>query len=319
MRVLVTGAAGLYGHHLVEELALRQDIVKIYGFDNFSRGFPDEDDDPIWQFGEKLQICNQRFQDTTVKELNSLNIDVVIHLAGYNSGGESVNTPEEYFLNNEYSTFQLMQTLTRTKNRPFFIFASTTEIYGRPVYTPVDENHPANPQNVYAVTKLAAEQHILAMGKCYNYPVTSLRFSNTFGEYHNICGYTSVMASFIDRALRNEPLIIFGSGDQQRDFLYAKDAAKALALAITRQKELDGKIVNVATGRLVSINQLADLVKELAGSTSDIIKLPSERTEHCGLPLATTQARALLGWSAAWSLEEGITNTINWHKVVQSI
>ena len=127
------------------------------------------------------------------------------------------------------------------------------------------------------------------------------------------------MALFIDRALRNEPLIIYGSGEQERDFLYVKDAAKALGLAVNRQKELDGKIINVATGRLISINHLADLIRDLAGSTSEIIRLPSERIEHCGLPLAITQARDILEWSAAWSLEQGITNTINWHKAVQSI
>jgi len=223
MRVLVTGAAGLYGHHVVEELTLQQNITKIYGFDDFSRGFPDEVNDPTGLIGGKYQFVRQRFQDASVKEINSLNIDVVVHLAGYNSGGEAGNTPEEYFLNNEYGTFHLIQILSRTKNRPFFIFASTAEIYGQPVYTPIDENHPCNPENVHAVTKLAAEQHVLAMGKWCNYPVASLRFSNTFGEYQNIYGYTSVIASFIDRVLRNEPLIIYGSGDQQRDFLYVKD------------------------------------------------------------------------------------------------
>lgn len=319
MRVLVTGAAGLYGRHVVEELALQQNITKIFGFDDFSRGFPNEDDDPTWQYGGKFQFAKQRFQDTSVKELNSLNIDVVIHLAGYNSGRESGNTPEEYFLNNEYGTFQLMQNLQRTKNRPFFIFVSTAEIYGNPVYTPIDENHPCNPQNVHAVTKLAAEQHVLAMGKLSNYPVASLRFSNTFGEYQNIYGYTSVIASFIDRALRNEPLIIYGSGEQQRDFLYVKDAAKALVLAVNHRTDLEGMIINVATGRLISISKLANLVKELIGSTSELIMLPCEKTEPCGLPLTNQRVKKLLGWSPACSLEQGLVNTINWHRIVQNI
>lgn len=317
MRVLVTGAAGLYGRHVVEHLALQPNITKIFGFDDFSRGFPN--DDQAWQLKGKFQLAKQRFQDSSVKELNSLNIDVVIHLAGYNSGGESGNTPEEYFLNNEYGTFQLMQILLRTKNRPFFIFVSSAEIYGKPVYTPIDENHPCNPQNVHAATKLAAEQHVMAQGKWCNYPVASLRFSNTFGEYQNIHGYTSVVASFIDRALRNEPLIIYGTGEQQRDFLYVKDAAKALMLAINHPKAVEGQIINVATGQLLSVTQLAKLIKDLTGSTSELIKLPCEKNEHCALPLATQRSKDLLGWSAEYSLEQGLVNTINWYKGVQNI
>ncbi|MDT3698733.1 MAG: NAD-dependent epimerase/dehydratase family protein [Thermincola sp.] len=319
MRVLVTGAAGLYGHHLVEELLLQQNLTKIIGLDNFSRGFPSEGDDPVWRQNRKFQFIKRNFQDLSVKELNSLNIEAVIHLAGYNSGRESGNTPEEYFLNNEFGTFQFVQTLSRTKNRPFFIFVSTAEIYGKPDYTPVDENHPCNPQNIYAVTKLAAEQHVMAVGKWCNYPVASLRFSNTYGEYQNIYGYTSVTATFIDRALKNEPLIIYGSGDQERDFLYVKDAAKALVLALSRQKDLEGRIINVATGQVLSITKLANLIKDLTLSASEIIKLPCEKTVNCGLPLATQKAQELLGWWAAHSLEEGLANTIKWHKIVQNI
>ncbi len=319
MRVLVTGAAGLYGFHVLKQLAAKPGVSRVYGLDDFSRGFPPEEEFMARNFGAKTQLVKQRFQDTTVRELNSLNIDVLIHLAGYNSGKESANTPEEYFLNNEYGTFQLMQTLIRTRNRPFLVYASTTEVYGNPVYTPVDENHPVSPPNVCAVTKLAAEMHVMAAGKWAQYPVTALRLANTFGEHQNICGYTSVVSSFIDRALRNEPLIIYGTGYQTRDFIYVRDAVRALYHAAVCRKAAEGKVINVGSGSLISVCDLAKKIIQLTGSVSEIIKLPCERDEQEGIPLATDIAAQVLDWTPEYTLEQGLINTINWHKSLHSI
>lgn len=319
MRVLVTGAAGLYGFHVIEELAANPEVSKIYGVDDFSRGFPREEEYMDHHWGEKVTITKQMFQDITVREINSLNVDVVIHLAGYNSGKESMNTPEEYFLNNEYGTFQLVHTLLRTRNRPFLIYASSTEVYGEHIYSPVDEKHPVNPQNIFSATKLAAEKHVMAAGRWYNYPVTALRFTNTFGENQNIYGYTSVVSSFIDRALRNEPLIIYGSGEQTRDFLYAKDAARALCAASAAQKPSQGLVINIATGLEMSVFDLAEKVKKLTDSTSEIINLPCEKGEPGFLPIDNAAALQTLAWSPRYDLDEGLSRTICWYKGLRSL
>jgi len=319
MKVLVTGAAGLYGFFAVRELASKQTVSKVYGVDDFSRGYPREDDFMTRRWGEKVEIIRQKYQDFTVKEINSLNVDVVIHLAGYNSGRESINTPEEYFVNNEYGTFQFVQTLLRTRNQPFFIYVSTTEVYGSPLRSPVDENHPVNPQNIYAATKLAAEKHVLGAGRCLKYPVAAMRFTNTYGENHNICGYTSVVASFVDRALRNEPLIIYGSGEQERDFLYARDAANALYLAAVHRNSAENMVINIATGTLISVCGLAEKIIQLTGSLSEIIYLPCETAEPDGCRLDIGLAAKVLHWFPRTSLEEGLSKTIDWHKSIHSL
>ncbi|MBU7007758.1 NAD-dependent epimerase/dehydratase family protein [Phosphitispora fastidiosa] len=319
MNVLVSGAAGLYGIHTVEELLSRQDITKIYGLDDLSRGYLDGDSLPTNWLDGKVQNLKQRYQDISVKEMNSLNIDVVIHLAGYNSGKESMNTPEEYFLNNEYGTFQLMQTLLRTKNRPFFVYASTVEVYGAGESPVVDEKSSVIPQSTYAVTKLAAEQHIMAVGRWYNYPVTSIRFSNTFGENHSIYGYNSVVASFIDRALRNEPLIVYGTGEQTRDFIYVKDAVRALSLAVSYRSKVEGLIINIGSGTQLSINELANSIIRLTSSTSEIINLPCEKGKHLGFKIDIGLAGRSIKWFPTFTLEEGLLRTINWHKGLYSI
>lgn len=319
MRVLVTGAAGLYGYHILREFSGFSDISNIYGFDDFSRGFPTEDDFVARPWNNKVKLFNQRFQDITVKEIESLKIDTVIHLAGYNSGKESMDIPEEYFSINELGTFQLMQTLLRTKNRPYLLYASTTEVYGCSSAPVVNEIHPLNPQSVYAATKLAAEKHILAMGRWYNYPVCVMRFTNTFGENQNVNGYTSAVSSFIDRALRNEPLIIYGSGEQSRDFIYIQDVVRAIYLGITRQSMANGLVINIATGNQISINSFAEKIKELAASTSEVINLPGEREDYQLGQIETRLAHEKLGWSAVFPLEQAILQTICWHKGLQSI
>lgn len=319
MKVLVLGVAGLYGVHLVEELISHQDICKVYGLDDFSRGYPPEEDVITNPWGKKVEIIKERFQDLSLKDLNSLNVDIVIHLAGYNSRKESINIPEDYFSNNEYGTFQLMQNLLKTKNRPFFIYASTTEVYGESVYTPVDEKHHVSPQNTYAVTKLAAERHILAIAKLYNYPASILRLTSTFGENQNICGYTSVISSFIDRALRNEPLIIYGSGKQLRDFIYVKDAVKAMHLAVVNRGAIQGYVINIATGTLTCICDLAEKIKHLTGSSSEIIKLPCEKGDSSGFVINTELAQRLLGWAPDYQVDEGLLRTICWYKGLKSI
>ncbi len=314
MRVLVTGIAGLYGLHLTEKLVVQPNISQVFGVDDFSRGCPGEEEFRAYPWGQKVELIKEMFQDLTVRELNSFNVEVVIHLAGYNSSKESMNTPEEYFLNNEYGTFQLMQTLLRTKNRPYLIYPSTTKVYGEPVYIPVDERHPVEPQNVFAVTKLAAEQHVMAAGRAYNYPVTALRFTNTYGENQNYYGYTSVVVAFIERALKNEPLIIYGSGEQMRDFIYVSDAVEALAQAAANRHAAEGLVINIATGHLISICDLAEKIKKLSGSRSEIIKLPAEKKEPARIMIETKLACKTLAWSPQYGLDEGLGRSICWYK-----
>lgn len=319
MKVFITGVAGLYGIHTVEEIKKNIKVEKIYGIDDFSRGFPSEQYIFAHQWGGNVEIKKQRFQDLTVKELDYLAIDVFIHLAGYNSSKESMNTPEEYFLNNEYGTFQIMQKLLRTKKRPHLIFASTTEVYGPTVGEILNKNQAKNPQNVHAVTKLAAENHLIAQKIWNKYPITILRFTSTYGENQNIYGFKSVISAFIDRALRNEPLIIYGAGNQKRDFLYVKDAAKAIALAISNKEKVEGLSLNIGTGKVTSIIELAEIIKKITGSSSEIINLPADKGELSGAPVDLKYAKEVLGWQPQYSLDDGLKRTVNWYKCLQSI
>ncbi len=314
MRVLVTGAAGLYGIHLVDNLVQRPDVSHIIGVDDFSRKYFKKD--PFIKssrFEEKFTLIRKKFYDLTIEELDKMNVDVVVHLAAHISIPESMEQANEYFKNNEWGTFRLMQTLVRTENWPLMVYASSPEVYGNPIYTPMDTNHPMLPRSIYAVTKLAAEKHCKAMHEWYKYPVVVIRNFNTFGENQDISDHSGVISKFILDALRNDPMIIHDNGEQTRDFQYVEDAVRAYSLVITKDKRFSGKVFNIGTNKQTSIKHLAHLIKDLAGSRSPIMNRPGRSADLMSLEADYSLIREQTGWEPKVGLEAGLKRTIHWY------
>ena len=315
MRVLVTGAAGLYGVHLVDELVGMEMVSRVIGVDDFSRQYFQKD--PFIksaQFEKKFQLIIKKFYHLTRKELEEMALDSVIHLAAYVSIPESMEKYDKYFRNNEYGTFRLVQTLIKTKKWPLLVYASSPEVYGNPIYTPIDINHPMLPRSVYAVTKLAAEKHCRAMFEWYGYPAVIIRNFNTYGENQDISGHAGVISTFLMRALKGEPLIVHNAGEQTRDFQYIKDAVHAYALVLEQGKELSGEVFNIGTGVQTSIIELAEKVLALTGSCSKIQFQKGRRADLISLAADYSAILEKLGWFPRYSLEEGLERTIRWYK-----
>mgnify|MGYP001586954520 CR=1 FL=1 len=317
MKILVTGAAGLYGVHLVDLLVKDKGISKVYAVDNFSRGFLQKDPFIISKnFTKKVDVLKRNYQDITAKEFDRWGVDVVVHLAAYVSIPQSMDSPDAYFINNEYGTFKLIHTLYGTRGKPLIIYASSPEVYGSPKYLPMDVNHPTDPRSVYAVTKLAAEKHLRAMHDWYGYPLIIIRNFNTYGENQEIWRYTAVVPEFIRRALKNEPIIIHNDGKQTRDFQYVKDAVSAYHLACKRHKDLNGIILNIGTGSETQIKDLAYMVVKLADSMSKIIYEPGRKADLFALSADISLTTKRIGWQPEYSLEEGLKRTIEWYRKV---
>lgn len=315
MRVLVTGAAGLYGIHLVDELVRRPDISHIIGVDDFSRQFFQKD--PFIKsdgFNWKFTLMRKKFYNLTVQELDKMDVDVVVHLAAHISIPESMEHADEYFKNNEWGTFRLMQTLVRTKKWPLMVYASSPEVYGNPIYTPMDINHPMLPRSIYAVTKLAAEKHCKAMHEWYKYPVVVIRNFNTFGENQDISNHAGVISKFILDALKNQPLIIHDSGEQTRDFQYVQDAVRAYSLVITKDKRHSGAVFNIGTNKQTSIKNLAHLIKDLTQSRSPIENQPGRSADLMSLDADYSLIQQKTGWEPRFTLEDGLERTIQWYR-----
>ena len=315
MNVVITGAAGLYGVHLADELVRRKDVSQVIGIDDFSREYFERD--PFIkseQFVKKFKLVEGKFYDLTSEEINAMDPDVVVHLAAYISIPESMEREEDYFKNNEYGTFRFMQTLVRTKKWPLIIYASSPEVYGNPIYTPMDINHPLLPRSIYAVTKLAAEKHCYAMYQWYGYPVVIMRNFNTFGENQDISGNAGVISSFLVRALRGEPLVVHNRGEQTRDFQYVKDAVHAYVLVIERGKELSGGIFNIGTGKQTSVSELARMILDITSSSSEIIYQKGRAADLISLEADYSEIKKKTGWEPRYSLEEGLRRTAEWYR-----
>lgn len=314
MNVMITGAAGLFGVHMTNRLVKRSDVSVVYGVDNFSRNFFQKD--PFIrspEFEKKFNLINKNYKEIDTHTLNLLDIDVIIHFAAYVSIDESMRSPYEYFENNEVANFNFVQNIFKTKKQPRLIYASSPEVYGNPKFTPMTEDHPMNPRSFYAVSKLAAEKHCMALFEWYGYPVNVIRNFNTFGENQNVWGYSAVIPSFIEKALRNDPLTIHGDGKQTRDFIYVRDSVKAYEKLFERD-DLKGEIFNIGSGKQTSVIEIAEKIKNLSSSRSELINVEGRSGDLFALEADVSKIKKILNWSPEYGLEEGLKNTIEWYK-----
>lgn len=322
MKVLITGAAGLYGVNLIDLLVKDKDVEKVYGVDNFSRNKLSDSknsfsEDPFFksdEFDKKFELIREDYGSLTSEFIDSLGVDAIVHLAAFVSIDESMIEPEAYFRNNEEATFKFAHQIFKTKTKPFLLYASSPEVYGNPVYTPMDENHPARPRSIYAVSKLACEKHCMALWEWYKYPVAVIRNFNTFGENQNVWKYSAAIPAFISKALRDEEFYITGNGSQTRDFLYVKDAVRAYILALKKRDKLAGEILNIGTGKQTSIRELAEKIIKYSGSKSKIVFKGQRGGDLNALEADVKKIKSVLDWEPAVGLDEGLKNTIEWYK-----
>lgn len=314
MKILVTGAAGLYGSHLTRLLLSKPEVEAVWAIDDFSRPFLQPDPLETIVSDPKLRLQKRDYRGLTHEEIDEWNPCAFVHFAAKVSIDESMIRPQAYFETNESGTFRLCRTLLQSHSRPLLIYASSPEVYGNPRYVPMDEDHPLNPRSVYAATKLAAEKHCRVLHDWYGYPVIVIRNFNTFGPNQHSGAHSAVIPKFIARALRGENLQIHGSGQQTRDFLYVKDAVLAYWLALNGGKSLAGLVANIGTGREVSVADLASTVRRLTGSSSSASAGPGRSADLERLAADTTAAKTHLGWNSEYSLEDGLTETIDWYR-----
>ncbi|MBM3898203.1 MAG: NAD-dependent epimerase/dehydratase family protein [Thaumarchaeota archaeon] len=323
MRVLVTGAAGFYGSNFVNILLNDDKVESIVGLDTYMRS----EDFPLDPFNiiedknalaKKFTMLKQDYRDLTAKSIDDLNVDAIVHFAALVSIPESMDKPWEYFNFNEYGVFKLTQELLKTKTQPFFVFASSPEVYGDPVHVPMDVDHITKPKSTYAVTKLAGESHVRVIHLWYKYPTCTIRNFNTYGENQSNTyrGYPAVVPAFITKALLDEPIVVHNDGEQTRDLTYVKDAVRAYAEAIRRKEGVKGMTFNIGTGVDTSIKELAEKIKKLAASKSQIVFKKGRPADLPRLVADIKLTTEVLGWVPKFTLEQGLEMTIAWYRKV---
>lgn len=288
------------GANLVPRLLERG--VEVRSLDNFSRG--------RLEYLEGLDVelveGDVRDEETVARALTG--VDSVVHLAAFGSVAESVEEPLENFDVNVRGTLVLLRAVADAGVGKF-VFASTGGAIMGNTPPPVDETSLPWPISPYGASKLCGEAYCHAFAGSYGLPVVALRFANVYGPLsEHKKGAATV---FVQRALRGEPLVIYGDGKATRDFLYVDDLCTGIAAAL--EAPLTDEVLHLASGVETSIEELARLVLELAGAEDVPIEYADRRRGEIERTFATyDRAAELLGFAPAHSLRDGMRKTVDW-------
>lgn len=309
-RVLVTGGAGFIGSHVVDRLVHRGHEVTV--FDNLSTG-------ERGYVNPKASFVHGDVRHSS--ELSAAlekGVDAVLHIAGQASIRLSFDNPSADLAVNTLGTLHIIEQCAAF-GVSRLLFASSMTIYGMPQMVPTSEAAAVEPISYYAVTKYAAERYVHIAGKqrLAEQPLntTSLRMFNVYGPRQSLSNpYQGVIAIFIGRLLRGEPIEIHGSGQQSRDFVYVDDVAEAWAIALENPATYD-EVINVGSGQAVSVNRVCDAVLSAFAHDRSGYPVHSGPAQPGDIAVSCadiSKAKRLLGWSPCTTFEEGMAHTVNW-------
>lgn len=300
-KVLVTGGAGFIGSHLVDRLMSEGfDVVVL---DDFSSG---RRENLSVHFGKpNFCLVEGDVRDKADVKRALEGVDVVFHLAAIVSVDFSVKDP---LLVNEVNVGGTLNVLRESLKAGVkrFVYASSCAVYGEPVNLPVNEEHPARPMSPYGVSKIAAEYYCRVFCGVYGLESVCLRFFNVYGSRQVVGPYSGVIMKFIDRMKRGEEPIIYGDGEQTRDFVFVGDVVDACLRAM-HCKNCVGDVVNVGSGVETSINRLAEVLIGVFDVRDVKPVYAKARAGDIGRSYADlSKAEGLLGYKSKTSLKEGL-------------
>jgi len=300
MNFLITGAAGFLGSALANQLAREGHQVR--GIDDLSTGDPQAlNPDVHFTRGD----VNDRPKLWTLLQ----EVDCVYHLAARVSVPESVLYPREYNAVNVGGTVSLMEAMRDVGVRRV-VLVSSGAIYGDQDEQPLKETMPPNPRSPYAVSKLAAEYYVNTIGDLWKIETVSLRVFNAYGPgQHLPPSHPPVIPNFLRQALRGGSLIVHADGGQTRDYVYVDDVVSGLVAASTAPN-LDGRVINVGSGKETSVRDLVKTVMEVTGSQAEVIYNARTSGGVSRMCADLTLAAQKLNYKPSISLEEGLRLTL---------
>jgi len=296
-RVLITGATGYIGGYLVPTL-----IEAGYEIVTLSRHSNQQAPSGVISYKGDVR-------DYTSVLSAMRGCDFVVHLACA-PVGRSVTDPLADFHVNALGTLHVLQAAQEMKVRNV-VYTSSAEVLGRPSYLPIDEMHPTLPCSPYGASKLCGEIYCQAFNRVYGLHSIILRLFNVYGAPSNDQPRGTVEMIFAYRALSGQPLIILGHRDKAKDFVHIRDVVQAIKAAIEREGE--GQIINIGSGRATTLGELARIIIALTGQpVISVVQGPS--TDPLRYQADIQRARDLLGWSPRIPLKEGLAEVVEWAK-----
>jgi len=313
-KVLVTGGLGFVGHNLVKTLVndYQCSVIVVDNCINSSEKSLGDTFDKI-EF-HKISVLDYDKLFPLFKDVN-----YIFHLACIQIAASSTNAVNDMRVNAE-STLQILEYLKNNSLPGFerFVYTSSCSIYGSSINNlPARENGAAAPLSHYAATKLLGENYTMIYNTLYGLEVSCVRYSNVFGYGQTPQNpYCGVLGKFIFNGLNSQPYIIFGDGEQTRDYTFITDAVEATIMSAVHPHAL-GEVFNVGTGVETSVNKLYQIISAIVpGGTIEYV--PERDIDNIRRRVVDVEKiHQRLGWSPKVNIERGIRETINWYKQVQ--
>lgn len=305
MRVLVTGGAGFIGSNIVDKLiTLGNEVVII---DNLSTGKPENINSRAKHY--KVDILSSQEVDNI---FNFERPEYVIHHAAQIDVGKSIEDPLFDAQVNILGTINILKACQKYKVEKI-VYSSSAAVYGIPEYLGVDELHKIEPISFYGISKYTPELYIKTFAHLYEIKYTILRYANVYGIRQDPKGEGGVISIFVDKFITDETPIIYGDGEQTRDFIYVDDIVNANIASLSKG---DNEIYNISTNSPISINQLVNLMSSLTNKEVQ----PSYKEARVGdikhSHLKNEKAINELGWKPQYELSNGLKETLNYYKEI---
>jgi UDP-N-acetylglucosamine/UDP-N-acetyl-alpha-D-glucosaminouronate 4-epimerase len=311
MRYVVTGGAGFIGSNTVDELVRRGHSVVVV--DDLSAG----KEDNLAEVRNKITFIKGSITDIEVVRKAMHEADYVLHLAARTSVPRSVKDPIESNRINIDGTLNVLVGARDAKVKRI-VFAASSSAYGETPTLPKVETMRPMPISPYGITKFVGELYLQVFGRCYGLENVALRYFNVFGPRQDPGSpYSGVLAKFCTAYLEETQPVIFGDGEQTRDFTYVENAVQANLLAC-EAPNVSGKVFNVGVGGRVSLNQVTEELAKLSGNTLEVRHEPPREGDIRDSQADITQARELLGYDPQVDFEEGIRRTFEWYRSSQT-
>ena len=301
MKILVTGGAGFIGSHVAD--GFLEEGHDVHVLDSFVTGR--EENVPEAATLHRLDVREEETANLFKRE----QFDVLVHHAAQMDVRKSVADPR---FDADVNVMGLLNMMEAGKENGLkkVVFASTGgAIYGEPDYTPQDESHPTRPLSPYGITKLASEKYLFYYHKQYDVDYVALRYANIYGPRQNPHGEAGVVAIFTQSLLEDAQPVIYGDGEQTRDYVFVQDIVRANKAAL----DYDGVgVFNVGTARETSVNELFHHLKDITGANASEKHAEGRPGEQRRSVIGYEKAQDLLDWSPQVMIEEGLHRTATW-------